>query len=99
MFTLNELTEMFPRENIAYGVTTWIPTYFVTGYIPMQFVNANLSAIAKLVKANKLRRIYRGPCRYTTSNTTHREDAHSMLLCLKVYKGIDTLSRCAIIRT
>lgn len=82
--TLDALTEMFPRENIT-GYTTWIPKYFITGYIPMQFVNANLPALAKIVKANNLKRLYRGPCRYTTSNTTHREDAHSMVLCLKGY--------------
>lgn len=82
--TLDELTEMFPRKNIA-GVTTWIPKYFVTGYIPMQFVKANLPALAKIVKDNELKRLYRGPCRYTSSATTHRADAHSMVLCLNGY--------------
>lgn len=72
--SLDEVKKMFPRKAGTCGVT---------GYIPMDFVNANLPALAKIVKDNNLRRIYRGPRHYIHSATTRREDAHSMVLYRK----------------
>lgn len=71
VFTLAELQEKFPRKRGTCGYT---------GYIPMDFVNANLTQIAKIVKAHGLRRIYRGPRKYSSSVQTLRGDAHSMVL-------------------
>ena len=74
MLTLDELKEMFPRTRGVAGVT---------GYIPMDFVEANLPALAKIVKDNKLRRLYRGPRPRKSQVTTMRGDAHSMVLYRK----------------
>ena len=58
----------------------------VTGDIPISYVNENLEEIAKIVKENNLRRIYRGPRPYTsTQSMTHKSDALAMKLYNRWY--------------
>lgn len=71
---LAELQDLFPVK---------LGTCSVTGYIPMDFVNAHLTMIAKIVKDNNLRRIYRGPRPRRSAVTTLRGDAHSLVLYRK----------------
>lgn len=74
MLILRELQMLFPVKP---------GTCSVTGYIPMDFVNAHLTMIAKIVKDNNLRRMYRGPRPRRSAVTTLRGDAHSLVLYRK----------------
>ena len=76
--TLQELQVMFPAKVVKHS---WNRPQ--TGHIPMSFVEANLTELAKIVKDNNLRRFYRGPRRFRLSTTTHRSDAVSMVLYTK----------------
>ncbi len=75
MMTLDDLKIMFPVKSNTCGET---------GYIPMSFVNANLPAIADIVKEHKLRRLYRGPRRGRYNATTLRANAYAMVLYKKI---------------
>lgn len=69
--SLQDLQNLFPKssKNCA-----------TTGRIPMSFLAANEREIAKIVKENKLRRIYRGPRVYDLQSFTHKDDAEAVLL-------------------
>jgi hypothetical protein len=69
---LQSLQNLFPKSR-KNGATT--------GNIPMSFLVANEQAIAKIVKEEKLRRIYRGPRGvYDDQSFTHKADATAVLL-------------------
>lgn len=65
------LQTLFPKTN---------KNCATTGRIPMSFVVANEQAIAKIVKEEKLRRIYRGTRVYRDQTFTHKAQADSVLL-------------------
>ena len=69
--TLDELKIMFPPK---------AGTCSVTGYLPMDFVNENLPALAALVKEHGLKRRYRGPRYDGMRQHTRRSDAYAMVL-------------------
>ncbi len=75
--TLKQLQELFPVRP---------RTCAVTGFIPMEFVNANLKVIAAIVKEHHLTRRYRGPRqKQSMLSETYREhtlkaDAVAMVL-------------------
>lgn len=68
--TLKELQTLFPP---SFG--------YATGRMPIEFVNANLGDIKRIVKEHKLRRFYRGPRPYRHATDTRKADAVAMLLC------------------
>lgn len=71
--TLTDLQTLFPRGANSSTV----------GRIPMSFVNAHLAEIKAIVKAEGLRRIYRGERFGHNSTWTNLSSAKTMLLYRK----------------
>ena len=69
--TLADLQAMFPIRPGACAST---------GYIPIDFVNENLTVLAGIVKQHSLRRKYRGPRHDMMRLYTRRGDAYAMVL-------------------
>lgn len=75
MLTVDTLRRAFPKhkKNCA-----------LTGYIPMDFFNANEAAIRKAARAERAIVIYRGPrrsnaCKCVPSNTMRCDATHAVL--------------------